>query len=138
MPGTTNNSKPNDDPTPRPTQTEIITNTMPKGFGGFAERHYQDLFEDEYDYTPNYNGVGGGLGRSSYRRSPFVNDQIDDNKPYPDTVIFFHHNKQGINFTIHAPVKVFLVFLVVIIVFLNSPGIGDIVGSILKTVMNAR
>jgi hypothetical protein len=131
-----NSNKPNNDAAARPTQTEIVGSHAPRGFGGFAERHYQELFEDDADYAPNYGP--SGLGGRAYRRPPHFAGEYAEPQSYQDTVIFLHHNKQGIRLSIQATSKVFLLILVVVIVFLNSPGIGDIVGAVLKTVMNAR
>jgi hypothetical protein len=133
-PGTPNN-QPTIDVTAKPSMSELLRQTAPRGFGNYSsDQRYQEIFEDEAQSAPGYGGRPGGLGNSY--QPPF--DGAYTNKPYEDTVLFFHHGKKGVRFSIQASTKTFIVLMVIFIALTNSPGIGEVINNLLRTVLSAR
>jgi hypothetical protein len=134
-PGTPNN-QPIIDVTAKPSMTELLHQTAPRGFGAASsEQRYQEIFEDDSQTAPGYGGRAGGLG-TSYQ--PPFEGAYSNAKPYEDTVLFFHHNKRGVRFSVQANTKTFIVLMVIFIALTNSPGIGELINNLLKTVLNTR
>ncbi len=118
-----------------PSMTELLRQTGPRGFGGFSsEQRYQDLFEDEAESAPGAGYRAGTMG-GNYQ-SPF--NGAYTNQPYEDTVLFFHHCKRGIRVSMQANTKTFIILFLIFVALINSPGIGEIVNNLLRTVLNPR
>jgi hypothetical protein len=130
----TPNNQPFIDVTAKPSMGELLRQAAPRGFGNHSsEQRYQDIFDDDAQSAPGYGGRPGGLGGS---QAPFQGAYT--NTPYEDTVVFFHHNKRGVRVSVQASTKTFFVLLVIFIALTNSPGIGDLINNLLKTVLNVR
>jgi len=133
-PGTPNN-QPTIDVTAKPSMTDLLRQTTPRGFGNYSsDQRYQEIFDDDTQSTPGYGGRPSGLG-GSYQ-PPF--EGAYNTKPYEDTVLFFHHGKKGVRFSVQASTKTFIVLMVIFIALTNSPGIGDVINNLVKTVLNAH
>ena len=133
-PGTPNN-QPTIDVTAKPSMTELLRQSTSRGFGAAtSDQRYQEIFEDDAQTAPGYGGRPGGLG-GSYQ-PPF--EGAYNQKPYEDTVLFFHHGKSGVRFSIQASTKTFIVLMVIFVALTNSPGIGEVINNLLKTVLNTR
>ena len=138
--GTPNNqctrgNQPTIDVTAKPSMTELLHQAQPRGFGNYStEQRYQEIFEDDSQTAPGYGERPSGLG-GSYQ-PPF--EGAYSSKPYEDTVLFFHHGKRGVRFSIQANTKTFIILLVLFIALTNSPGIGELINNLVRTVLNTR
>jgi hypothetical protein len=127
-------AKPDVDTAAKPTMTELLRQTGPRGFGTYSsDQRYQEIFEDDSESAPGYRtGSTGG----SYQQ-PF-SGAYTGQQTYEDTVVFFHHCKKGIRFSVQANTKTFIVLLAIFIGLMNSPGIGELLNNVLRIFLNAR
>jgi hypothetical protein len=117
----------------KPTMTELLRQTGPRGFGNHSsDQRYQEIFEDEADTAPGWGGRAGSMGQ----QPPFSGTY--GNQPYEDTVLFFHHCKRGIRLSVQANTRTFIVLFLVFIALTNSPGLGELVNNLMKSILNVR
>ena len=147
MPGTPNNStpkadSPQADTTARPVRADVIDqSSMPRGFGGYAaseQQRYRDLFGDDASTSADFGYRGAsGLGSASdqYWR-PFSSSFGQG--AYEDTILFVQHNKRGVRFSLQANTRTFIAIVLIFIALINSPGIGTLISTLIKSVLNIR
>ncbi len=147
MPGTPSNSAskaepPQVDTAARPVRAEIIDqSSTPRGFGGYAaseQQRYRDIFGDDAANSADFGYRGAsGLGSASdpYWR-PFSSSFAQG--PYEDTILYIQHNKRGVRFSLQATTKTFIAIVLIVIALINSPGIGTLVSTLIKSVLNIR
>jgi len=129
------NAKPDVDSAAKPTMTELLRQTGPRGFGTYSsDQRYQEIFEDDAESAPGHRS--GSMG-GSYQQ-PFSGAYTTSQQPYEDTVVFFHHCKKGIRFSVQANTKTFIVLVVIFIGLMNSPGLGEMLNNVLRIFINAR
>jgi hypothetical protein len=145
MPGTPNNSAPKADPLPadtaaRPVQAEVMDRpTMPRGLGGYSgseQQRFRDIFGDDAATGADfgYRGASGFGSASDQYWRPFSSSFAQG--PYEDTILFIQHNKRGVRFSLQANTRTFIIIVLIFIALINSPGIGELIGTVVKTILN--
>jgi hypothetical protein len=129
----------------RPVKAELIGYAAPQGFGSFREeQRYQEIFDETAETAPgyNYNAYQGGIGGTYYPPHPpfgaVYGEPPKEQAPYEDTVVFFHHGKRGVRLAIQANRKMFVALVILVLIVVNSPGITDLLGGLLKSMLGAR
>jgi len=126
----------------RPVNAELIGYTAPQGFGSVREeQRYHDIINDNAETAPDFNDRPSGVGGHYYPPCPprvaNYSDPFAD-KPYEDTILYFHHGKRGVQFIVQANRKMFVMLVVLLLIVVNSPGITDMIGKLVRSVMGAN
>ncbi len=141
LPGTPNNARGRDDQpfidvTAKPSMSDLLQRAAPRGFGNYSsEQRYQEIFEDDPQTAPGFGNRANSMG-GSY--PPPFNGAYSTQQPYEDTILFFRHNKRGVQVSVQATTKMFIILLVIFIALTNSPGIGELINNLLKNVLSAH
>jgi hypothetical protein len=145
MPGTPSNFNSKADPpqvdtTARPVRAEVVDqSSTPRGFGSYAtsdQQRYRDLFGDDASTSADFGYRGAsGLGSASdpYWR-PFSSSFAQG--PYEDTILYVQHNKRGVRFSLQANTRTFIAIVLIVIALINSPGIGALISTLVKSILN--
>jgi hypothetical protein len=150
MPGTpiSNNPTPRANPpqadtAARPVRAEVMAqSTASRGLGGgytaSEQQRYRDIFNDEAATSTDF-GYRGGSGFGSVNEPqwrPFSSSFAQG--PYEDTILFIQHNKRGVRFSLQANTRTFIAIVLIFIALINSPGIGELIGALVKAILNVR
>jgi hypothetical protein len=107
------------------------------GFQSYSANRYEQLFDDfkyegpqpmnDYEYEDQHRPFHAATTPMSSAA-----------KPYEDTVVVLHMNKQGVRLSLQANMRMFIVMLVILLAIFGKPGIGDFVGTLLKTLFGPQ
>jgi hypothetical protein len=124
----------------RPVRAEIVDqSSTPRGFGGYAaseQQRYRDIFGDDAPNSADfgYRGASGlGSAGDPYWR-PFSSSFAQG--PYEDTILYIQHNKRGVRFSLQATTRTFIAIVLIVIALINSPGIGTLISTLIKSILN--
>ncbi len=102
-----------------------------RGFKGFSANRYESIFDDFKEEDPQMHYDQFEDRSASFAAAPTAAQPL----PYEDTIVFIHFNKQGIRLSLQANMKTFLAILIIIVVIFSRPGVTDLIGALVKSVL---
>ena|SRR5689334_12254550 len=113
-----------------PSSLQIIEASA-RGFQSHSADRYESFFEDFTEEDPHMHYDQYEDQAPSFNAAPMAAQPV----PYEDTIVFIHFNKQGIRLSLQANIKTFLAILFIVVVIFSRPGVGDLIGAVVKSVL---